>query len=137
MRRGYSWLGVLALGLVACGGDSSPTEQSPGNTTGDVVVSNNVFTPGTLNVSAGGTVTWTWNSGGTVHNVTFDDGEYSIDQGSGSYNRTFSTAGSYPYRCTIHGPSMSGVVTVGTTGGSGGGGGNGGGGGYGGGGSGG
>jgi plastocyanin len=77
-------------------------------------------------------VTWVWNSGGTVHNVTFDDGIHSENLGSGTYPRTFSMAGTFPYHCTIHGSSMSGVVTVGSGSGGGGGGAGGGGGGYGG-----
>ena len=67
-----------------------------------------------------------------MHNVTFDDGETSGDQGTGHYQRTFATAGSYAYHCTIHGAKlMSGTITVGsgsggTAGGGGGGGGGGG-----------
>ena len=36
----------------------------------------------------------------------------SPSQGTGTFQRTFATAGSYPYLCTIHGQIMSGVVTV-------------------------
>jgi plastocyanin len=105
-----------------------------GNT---VTVGNNFFSPANLSVAAGTTVTWSWATGAVEHNVTFDDGEHSATQSSGSFPRTFSAAGTYPYHCTIHGAAaMHGSVTVtsgsttGGTGGSGGGGGGGGGGGY-------
>jgi plastocyanin len=63
-------------------------------------------------VATGTTVTFTWNSGATQHNVTFDDGPASANQASGTYQRTFGTAGSFPYECTIHGSAMSGTITV-------------------------
>jgi plastocyanin len=135
MRNRHSWLLGLALGVLACGGGNGGTEPSEDGAEGDVIVSNNSFTPSTLSVGVGATVTWGWNSAGTVHNVTFDDGVgNSNNQGSGTHTRTFAQAGSFPYHCTIHGPSMAGVVTVSPTpgGGSGDGGGGGGGGGYGG-----
>jgi plastocyanin len=124
MRR--SWLLGLAMGVLACGGygGSGPSENAP--SAGDVTVANDSFTPGTLSIVSGSTVTWTWNSGGEAHNVTFDDGIHSVDQGSGTYQRTFAQAGSFPYHCTIHGPAMSGVVNVGSASGGGGGGGGGG-----------
>jgi plastocyanin len=126
MRIRFLVLSTLAVGVAACGGyGGGPTEQSPGggNSSGGVSITNNAFTPSTLNVSAGTAVTWTWNSGGTVHNVHFDDGQFSSDQGSGTYSRTFAQNGAFPYHCTIHGVAMSGVVNVtgGSTGGGGGG----------------
>ena len=129
--------GLTTLAALACGGGGSDSGLPTGNTGGDITVGNNFFTPTSFSVAPGGTVTWAWNSNGTVHNVTFDDGETSGDQGTGQYQRTFATAGSYAYHCTIHGAKlMSGTITVGTGSGSGGtaggGGGGGGGGGYGG-----
>ena len=61
------------------------------------------------------TVVWAWSSGGVSHNVTFDDGEQSGNRSSGTYQRTFADAGSFPYHCTIHGTATSGMrgsVTV-------------------------
>ena len=114
MRIRHFWLPGLALAMVACGGSdggSGPTENGSGN--GDIIVSNNSFTPGTLTALVGRTVTWAWNSGGTLHNVTFDDNVgNSNSQGSGTHTRTFSTAGTYPYHCTIHGSALAGVITV-------------------------
>lgn len=67
-----------------------------------------------LQVSMGSTVTWI-NNDSAPHTVTADDG--SFDSGSmqtgQSYSHTFSSAGTFPYYCTIHGKaSMSGSVQV-------------------------
>ena len=128
--------GLAWLAGIACGGGADSGLPS-GNNGGDITVGNNFFNPATFSVAPNGTVTWTWNSSGVEHNVTFDDGTKSGTQGSGQFQRTFTTAGNYNYHCTIHGAAaMSGTITVSasgsTSGGSGGGGGGGGGGGYGG-----
>jgi plastocyanin len=121
------WLAALGLVALACSSGEDVSSPEPGPT-GDVTVGNNVFTPATLNVEVGRTVTWVWSSGGVDHNVTFGDGSPgSATQSSGNFQRTFSTGGTYAYHCTIHGANvMSGVVNVGGgSGGSGGGGGGG------------
>ena len=100
--------GLATLAALACG--SSSTGNNP---VGDITVQNNSFNPSTFSVPANTKVTWVWNSAGVSHNVTFPgDGEHSLTQGSGEYDRTFTTAGSYPYHCTIHGVAMSGTITV-------------------------
>jgi plastocyanin len=125
--------GLISL-LSACGGGSDSTAGPMDAEGSTVTVGNNFFSPADLSVAAGTTVTWSWAPGADEHNVTFDDGEHSATQSSGSFPRTFSAAGSYPYHCTIHGAvAMHGTVTVasgatpGGTGGTGGGGGGGGG----------
>jgi plastocyanin len=129
------WLALMAIASLACssgGDDISNPDQGPN---GDVTVGNNVFTPANLNVDPGRTVTWVWNPGGVDHNIVFSDGSPGSGvKSSGSFQRTFSTAGSFAYFCSIHGASvMSGAVVVGggSGGGGGGGGSGGGGGGYG------
>ena len=122
---------IVAAGLLGCSGDSSPSEPNdPGGNGLTVAVSNNVFTPSALTVPVNSTVTWQWSSGGVAHNVTFATGPNSGDLTSGSFPRTFSAAGTFPYSCTIHGAQgMTGVVNAtGSTGGTGGEGGGGGGG---------
>jgi plastocyanin len=119
--------GILAAGLAGCGGGSSDV-TSPSTTPGEVSVGNTVFSPADVSVTPGTTVTWRWAPGAVEHNVTFDDGEHSPSQSSGTYSRSFAAAATYPYHCTIHGAAvMHGTVTVtstnsGGTGGSGGGG---------------
>jgi plastocyanin len=127
---------AVAVAVLGCSGDSEPSgPANPGNSGPSVTVSNNLFDPASLNVPVNSTVTWVWNSGGVEHNVTFQDGPNSGNRSSGSFPRTFGTAGTYAYTCTIHGAQgMSGVVNVAAStsggGGSGGGGGGGGGGDY-------
>jgi plastocyanin len=75
-----------------------------------VTVFDNYFSPASTTVAAGA-VTWTW-SGSMSHNVTFDDGNASPTQATGTYTRRFSVAGAYSYHCTIHGAAMSGTVSV-------------------------
>ena len=86
-------------------------DDGPPPTTGSVEVQDNQFVAAAVRVAAGGTVHWTWR-GGSPHNVTFTGGPASATQSDGTYERTFDTAGSFAYHCTIHGQSMSGTVTV-------------------------
>lgn len=109
---------ILLAGLftaVACGGDGDGG-QGPGNgdedPQGDVLVRNDRFDPATLDVEPGATVVWAWASAGREHNVSFQDGERSEIQGTGTYERTFTEAGAYSYLCEVHGSSMSGVINV-------------------------
>jgi plastocyanin len=106
-------LAAGAIAAVACS-DSGNGGQDPGDETpdGDILVRNDLFDPAEFEVAPGATVVWAWSSGGLEHNVTFDDGPASGTQGSGTYERTFAAEGSFPYHCTIHGASMSGVVSV-------------------------
>jgi len=76
-----------------------------------VGIANRLFTPATLTVSVGSTVTWT-NADAATHSVTFDNGPDCGNLATGaSTTVTFSAAGSYPYHCKIH-PSMTGSITV-------------------------
>lgn len=106
---------LLSLGCSDSTGSSNPPPE------GDIVITNFKFTPSALTVAAGTKVTWAWNSGGTQHNVTFED-ENSGDKGSGTFDKTFTTAGVFPYHCSIHPTLMTGTITVtaagGATGGS-------------------
>ena len=74
------------------------------------------FSPASVKIAAGGTVTWSFTAGGQgAHNVTFGankpTGGDIPDRDSGSEPRVFPTAGSYPYQCTRHG-GMTGTVIV-------------------------
>lgn len=101
--------GAVALG---CGGDDGPNDPNDGgDDPNTVTVGNNVFTPASLTVPVNNTVTWQWNSGGTIHNVTFEDGVQSQNLGTGTFLRSFANAGAFPYQCTLH-PGMTGTVTV-------------------------
>jgi plastocyanin len=128
---------VAMLALAACSGSSyggtDPTPGPGGPPPAAATVQATaaaVFTPANATVRVGGTVTWAFGTLG--HNVTFEDvpgAPADIGGANTSTNipRTFPTAGTYDYECTLH-PGMQGSVTVAatTTGGGGGGGGGGG-----------
>lgn len=72
----------------------------------------NDFTPQEVNITVGGTVTWTF--GARPHNVVFGTGAAGAPANvpttsNGQASRTFNTAGSFAYDCTIH-PGMTGTV---------------------------
>jgi plastocyanin len=74
---------------------------------------NSTQNPAVDTVAVGGTVTWNWVGG--LHSVrsTGSPGfTSSTTQSSGSYQFTFSTAGTYSYDCEVHGPLMTGRVVV-------------------------
>jgi len=84
-----------------------------------VSVSNNLFAPRDTAVQTGGTVTWTWNSGTTLHSVTYLTGPGALptssptqDASGPPFSTTFTTVGRYTYPCTQHPTLMTGSVTV-------------------------
>lgn len=69
------------------------------------------FSPSNISVAVGGTVTWT-NHDVTAHTTTNSAGAWNGSLAPGAtFSRTFPTAGTFDYRCTIH-PTMTGSVTV-------------------------
>jgi plastocyanin len=103
---------LVAIIAMAGFGLACSESTTPGGS--NVSVDDDVFNPETSTVSAGATVTWTWN-GSNDHNVTWDGGTpaASPTQSSGTYSRTFPTAGTFDYHCTVHGAAaMSGSVVV-------------------------
>ena len=99
-----------------------------------VTIKNFAFSPGSISISVGDTVTWTNQdsvSGG--HTATANDGSFNtgvLKQGQ-SASHTFTKAGTFAYICAVH-PFMKGTIVVtgaaaptGSSGGSGGGGGGG------------
>lgn len=70
------------------------------------------FTPQTLEIPVGTTVTWT-NSDTTQHTATASDGSFDsgiLAQGD-SFSFTFDTPGTYDYICSLH-PNMTGQIVV-------------------------
>lgn len=107
---------IVVLG--ACGDDAPQQPTGPGTSgptaTTSISIIDNGFSPSSNSVTVSQPVTWTWN-GGNPHNVTFDDASVgnSSTKTSGGFTRTFDTAGSFTYFCTVHGRSiMSGTVVV-------------------------
>jgi plastocyanin len=93
---------------------TAPPPPPPDNpSTATVATPGESFSPQTVTISAGGSVTW--NISGATHNVTFSGaaplGGNIPDTRAGSATRTFPTAGTYSYQCTRHG-GMTGQVVV-------------------------
>ncbi len=77
-----------------------------------VKIDNFSFTPQTLTVSAGATVTWT-NSDDVPHNVVSTDKVFkskTMDTDE-KFSYTFTKPGTYNYYCSIH-PRMTATVVV-------------------------
>ena len=102
---------ALVLGVVAC------SEDDPSGPDGDDVTtiemqSGNTFSPATRTVEVGTIVRWV-NEDQVAHNTTSTTGEWESNDlnPDGTFQHTFSTAGTFPYECTIH-PGMTGTITV-------------------------
>ena len=92
---------------------ASATADSPAPQGGTAVaITDFKFSPATLTVPVGTTVTWT-NQDEEPHTIAAKDGSFhspGIDT-HGSYSFTFTSPGSYDYICSIH-PFMTGTVVV-------------------------
>jgi plastocyanin len=101
---------VIIIGALVHFGSCSKT-SSPG--ANQVFMQGTSFSPATITVSAGTTITW-FNKGGVNHTVTsdttglFNSGD--VVPGS-SYSFKFTNPGTYPYKCIYH-VSMGMVGTV-------------------------
>ena len=129
---------ALVTATIACGGSSTPTSPSGGGQmsspppAGSVAVSIQDFSflPAAVTIKVGTTVRWT-NNGPSAHTTTSDGGFWtsptlSAPSGNGGYGGagtaggtfdfTFTQAGTYAYHCSLHPPSLypgfTGTVTV-------------------------
>ncbi|MGE3076074.1 MAG: cupredoxin domain-containing protein [Dehalococcoidia bacterium] len=122
---------ALALFAVSCGDDdettptaaASPTteattEGTPGihlpESVTTVTITDNKFTPLTLQVPRGTTITWNW-TGKNIHSVVGEwDGKQveSSKQRTGTFQFTFDSTGTFEYQCGVHGEAMSASITV-------------------------
>ncbi|MCX5780481.1 MAG: stalk domain-containing protein [Firmicutes bacterium] len=96
-----AWDGINQIITITYGG---------GKTTQVIAIEGLAFSPATLNVALGDTVTWV-NHDSVAHTVIGDScASPNLDNGQ-SFSRTFSTSGTFNYHCSIH-PFMQGVVIV-------------------------
>ena len=118
---------LLTLGLVACGGGTSPTTSTGTGSVG--VAGGNLGTPGviidatdqlkfvpeTQNVTVGEIVEWK-NIGAIAHNIVFADSDAQslndpVLAAYGVWEVKFTKPGTYKYTCTIH-IAMDGTLIV-------------------------
>ncbi len=114
-------LSILALAAIlsiaACSGTSTsaPTNApsaAPEANAEAIAIAGRRFSPATIDVAVGTTVTWT-NNDAVPHTVTADDAAFASDTlSSGTqFSHTFDVAGTFTYHCSIH-STMIGTVTV-------------------------
>lgn len=122
-KRGLAPAAIIVLLLTAC--SEAPGQPSGGGGGGGGAASVTVripltdyggnqtpsFTPTNVTVPAGSTVGWS-NQDSVSHTTTSDTGLWNSGLSvGGSFQRTFPTAGTFSYSCTVH-PGMTGTVIV-------------------------
>ena len=110
MNKNLLFVGVLlVMGVVAVSGCTS---QYTANT---ITIQNTTFSPNTLNIKPGTTVTWINKDNETQDIVSnsgiFDSGNLTTNQ---SYNYTFNQSGSYPFHSTVN-TNLTGTIIVSAT----------------------
>jgi amicyanin len=77
-----------------------------------VSITKNTFSPPTMSVKEGETVTWV-NNDTMDHNITSDDNSFvsPIMKAGTKYSYTFTKAGTYDYTCTLY-EGMKGKIVV-------------------------
>jgi plastocyanin len=104
-KRALCIVGMMGVGV--CTGSSAATAQLT-----HIVVKEFMFTPNSLTVNAGSTVTWT-NMDDEPHTVISDTGMFKsggMDTNE-SFSFKFQTPGTYHFTCSIH-PRMVGTIVV-------------------------
>ncbi|WP_261776899.1 cupredoxin domain-containing protein [Rhodococcoides kroppenstedtii] len=104
---------ALAISLTACTEDPQPAERPTGPNV--VTVADMAYSPATVTISPGDTVTWFFDDDRMAHNVVGIDNASSLLHSpmiaAGQFSQTFDDPGTYNYFCTVH-PNMTGVVIV-------------------------
>jgi plastocyanin len=84
------------------------------------LTADNLIAPDEARIPVGATVVWKVGSG-AIHDVTSTSGPESFTsdeqypkkmKGGDEYERTFTKAGTYQYKCVVHGDMMSGTLRV-------------------------
>ena len=102
---------VLALASVAACTSNDAAAKEPVATTEVQLPKSYRFEPEAITIPVGATVTWT-NDDNFTHNVTFEGSEPMTMSPGATTTRTFDSAGTFPYQCTLHPQDMQGTVEV-------------------------
>jgi plastocyanin len=117
-----SLLAALAPGTLACGKSDSGSTTDTGPFKGTIHIVDNAFSPASVTVAVGDSVTWRWEGShqhtvtqGTTPDASQDPGRL-FDSGlktSGTFGYRFQSAGTFPYFCRVHfSAGMKGTVKV-------------------------
>ncbi|MGH8871215.1 MAG: cupredoxin domain-containing protein [Acidimicrobiia bacterium] len=112
MKRVLVLVTALVLTVGACG-DGGGSTTSPGGGEERVEMADFAFSPDTLTVPVGTTVTWENTDASLPHTSNSDDGVWdsgTLNPGD-DFSFTFDEAGTFTYVCRIH-PSMTGSIVV-------------------------
>jgi len=104
---------VLILGCNKRDYSTNPGSGTPPQEIKSVTIDNFAFSPSSIKVAVGDTVTWT-NKQIVNHTVTSDQGNElnsPLIAQNQTYKHIFTTAGTYAYHCQPH-PNMKGSVKV-------------------------
>jgi plastocyanin len=101
--------------VTVTGGSTTAPDTTPPSGSATVETPGETFSPASVTVIAGGTVTWRF-TGVSRHDVTFTGerppgGDVPATDVGGTAQRQFPAAGTYAYRCTRH-AGMTGQVVV-------------------------
>ncbi len=123
MRKNRVLLGALIVALfigalAGCSksgssyGMSSAPPPPPAPKPNVVNISGYAFSPASMTVAKGTTVTWQ-NDDGVTHTATSNSGSWDTGGIASGANATitFNTSGTFAYHCTIH-PMMTGTIVV-------------------------
>ena len=111
----FGLIASLTLVLAACGGGTPASDGAEGDSGTTVSLSGQQFSPSSLTIPVGTTVTFTSSSGHTVTEGTdgqaVDDPFVDESGGSAPIEVTFDEAGTFNITCTVH-PDMNMTITV-------------------------
>ncbi|WP_280361746.1 plastocyanin/azurin family copper-binding protein [Nocardia wallacei] len=94
-------------------GSSAPTTDAPQSAV-TVRVDNMAFSPASVTITVGGTVTWKFSDSAPHAVQGIGDAAMGLNSPifrDGEWSHTFTTPGTYRYLCPLH-PDMRGTVTV-------------------------
>jgi plastocyanin len=111
---------VLLMVLGGCSSTKTTTPTTPKTTpstgsTTTVTMIDFAFQPANLTIKVGTTVKWV-NNGAVAHEPAGQGFDTGLIQPGASATHTFTTEGTFPYKCLIHPSVMTGTITVNATG---------------------
>ena len=110
--KAFGLFAALLISVTACSTATTPAAPAEPVAENQVTVVDRTYTPQSLTISVGETVTWVFAERGMAHNVVADDNAFrSPLMSSGQFTHTFDTAGTFTYHCTPH-PDMTATIIV-------------------------